>query len=407
LTSSSTNGAIRISYGLSRNAEAVEAGAGVVMLAIVPGDSPWFADVLPQWVVRDVRNRNEDACAFEHLRLTESSNLDALPGLDGAWRSRIRDSVTSALLAGASSVDLLLFRAAGAGPTDFAHPALREQLLPYISLLPGGLLCFPDLGMGGSRDTWRAARMLAPVLADNHMIGLLDAPADLSPEQMAEALLGTDTALCGWSDRARGMPGHTWRSAAAVVAGRMSADTAQIGRSLCRRTIPLRAPQSGPVDRWSRLRPFERAPSPLNVRAEDAMWVQVDIDEMTNAAVIRTEPALRMPVGVWTLPAMQATKAIRRAVADAAGRHLFRPVTEHEAYALAGGISSAMRPFIERGVLTGRGGVGVPEVAAAPVRNAEAPGLMAVVTGYLRPWMHVVNLRVSVRHGQAASVKEA
>lgn len=406
MTSLSTNGPIRISYGLSRNAEALDAGAGVAMLAIVPDTSPWYADALPQWVVRDVRNR-DDACAFEHLRLSETSNLDALPGLDGPWRSRIRDSVTTTLLAGAQSVDLLLLRAAGAGPTDFTHPSLREQLLPYVSMLPGGLLCFPDLGLGGARDTWRLARMLAPALAENHLIGLLDTPADLPPEQMAEALLGTDTALCGWNPRAAKMPGHVWRSAAAVVAGRMSADVSTIGRSLCRRTIPLRAPQSGPPDRWSLLRPFERVPLSPEVRPAESLWVQVDIDDVTNAAVIRTEPALRMPVGVWTLPAMQATKAIRRAVAEAAGRHLFRPVTEQEAYALAGGLSAAMRPFIERGVLTGRGGNGVPEVEAAPIRDPEAPGLVAVITGYLRPWMHVVNLRVNVRHGQSASVKEA
>ncbi len=375
------------------------------MVAMVPFASPWYADVLRESVVRDLRDR-DSTCAFEHLRLTPSSGLHALPGLDCPWRSRIRDSVATALFAGAPSVDLLLVRAEGAGRTDFAHPLVSEQLLSYLPRVPGGIVCLPDAGLGPARDQARVAWMLAQFFEENHVIGLLDAPVDVPWDRLAEALTGTDTALCGWSDSARAQGAHAWRSAAAVVAGRMCADIPEIGRSLCRRRIPLRAAPTPPLSRLVRLTPHVRRPPPETDGAAP-LCVTLDFDDLTGAAVIRSEPALRAPVGVWTLPAMQATKAIRRAVSEAAGRHLFRPVTDQEAYALAGGLVSAMRPFIARGVLTGPGGVGVPEVVAAPLRDPAAPGLVATIRGYMRPWMLAVNLSVSVRQGQAANVVEA
>ena len=65
-----------------------------------------------------------------------------------------------------------------------------------------------------------------------------------------------------------------------------------------------------------------------------------------------------------------------------------------------------MRPFVQQGLLVGPGRVGAPEVETAVVRDPNAPGLAATVSGYLRPWMLRVSLQVRVANGGRPSVVE-
>jgi hypothetical protein len=62
---------------------------------------------------------------------------------------------------------------------------------------------------------------------------------------------------------------------------------------------------------------------------------------------------------------------------------------------------------MERGLLVGERGVGSPHIEGAVLRDSTAPGLGATISGYLRPWMQRVSMRVMVREGEKPSLVEA
>jgi hypothetical protein len=100
-------------------------------------------------------------------------------------------------------------------------------------------------------------------------------------------------------------------------------------------------------------------------------------------------------------------KQVHRRVAEAADHFVFRPVTQQEAVNLMSGLHLALRPFQERGLLVGAGGVGAPQIEGVVIRDPGTPGLGATITGYLRPWMQRIDMRVMVRSGEKPALVEA
>lgn len=397
---------VNIQFGLTRAANAAPVRPTAAILAAVPAEGPWYADLFRPYLLRDMRQRST-ACSIEHLRLYPAAPLHLLPGLgDPAGPTRVADTVSVLFAAGAPTVDLLLVRAAGAGPDDLHREPMRDQILAWLPDLSGAVLCLPDLGLGPARETWATTAFLARMLRDAYLTLCLDVPDGVRPGRLVEALSGADVALCRWAGESARIEGQSWRSAAAVVAGRLAGDLPEVGRSLCRRAIRLPPARPSSGSRLAQLTPVDRVEAAERT-LDDEMLVHVDIDGPSQAAVILNEPSLRDPGGTWTLPALYTAKQLRRALVDAAQQHVFRAVNEQEAFSLAGGLATAMRPYIARGLLCGSNGEGVPEIQAAVLRNPAAPGLVATITGYLRPWMQRVDLRVQVEHGMQPALLES
>jgi hypothetical protein len=375
-----------------------------MVLGAVPPDSPWIGDQAPATVIRAGRLHHQ-SCAFEHTRLTGGSRLDLLPNLSSGPPSLLADAVASVLRAGASEVDLVLWRAAGNPRPDLLHPAITEQLPSFLADHRGAILLFPDLKLAPAAQSQRLLVLIARQIAESCQIVCLDAP-DERPEALVAALTGADLALCRWRGDPDAMLGHAWRSAAAVIAGLLSTDRGQ-ARSLTHRRAPLRPPRAGALDRKAQLNPYRRGdfeePSP----GETDGLVDLLIDPVDNVGVVRSEHSLRRPRGEWPLPALLTVKQVHRRVAEAADRFVFRSVTTQEALNLTSGLHIALRPFMERGLLVGERGVGSPHIEGAVLRDSTAPGLGATISGYLRPWMQRVSMRVMVREGEKPSLVEA
>ncbi len=394
---------LRIQFAHERRGVAVDDHPRVVVIGAVPEAAPWVGDTSPAAVVRSGRLHSQ-SCAFEHLRLGATSPLTGVPDLSQAEQpSLLSDTVSTTLRAGAPSVELVLWRANGAVRGDLLHPAIVEQLPSFLADQRGALLVFPDFKRLPARSTHQLIVNLAQTLAESCQIACLDAPAQ-DADRLVTSLSGADIAMCRWTGEDDALAGHDWRSAAAVVAGLLGADRGR-GRSLTHRRAPLRPPRRARLDRRAELEPFRREPQ--DAVDENSGMVDLFIDPVDNVGVVRTEPSLRRPRGDWPLPALFTVKQVHKRVAEAADLFVFRTVTTQEALNLSNGLHIALRPFLEQGLLVGDRGVGAPQIEAAVIRDPAAPGLGATITGYLRPWMQRVSMRVMVRTGEKPSLVEA
>ena len=395
---------IRIQFAHERRTGGVEDHPRVLVVGAVPAHSPWVGDRAPAAVVRAGRLQHQ-ACAFEHLRLSGSSRLDLLPTLQADAPSLVSDAVATVLRAGSAEVDLVLWRAAGSAQADLLHPAITEQLPSFLGDQRGAILLFPDLKRASAAAIHRLVALLAQQLAESCQLACIDAP-DREADRLVSRLTGADIALVRWRGDDDALIGHQWRSAAAVVGGLLGTDHGQ-GRSLTHRRAPLRPPRAGALDRRAALTPHRRIDHPPVAPLEDEGLVDLLIDPVDNVAVVQAEPSLRRPRGDWPLPALLTVKQVHRRVAEAADRFVFRTVTTQEALNLTSGLHIALRPFLERGLLVGERGVGAPQIEGAVLRDPSAPGLGATITGYLRPWMQKVSMRVMVRAGEKPTLLEA
>lgn len=377
--------------------------AGGAVVAVVPTGSPWLGDVLPGNVVRATRSRTGEV-GIEHLRFTAATPLAHLPNLSSKWPSKVADAVGTMLRVGATSVDVLLFRGEDLGPGELVRAPVRDQVLAYLPELWGAVLCTPDLALLHPRTTVEFHRSIAPLARDLFLVSCVDVPTGTDPGLLAESLLGADAAVCAWDGTPEALAAHGWRSAAALVAGLLSADLADPGRSLLRRRLPLLPPRRATVDRRPALTP--RVRRDVEAAPSSDLVLRVEVDDVENVALVRTEPALRRPAGGWPLPALYCAKLVRRQVYEAADHFVFRPVTETEAIALGGAVSLALTPLAQRGLLVGPNGRGAPTIETMVVRDPRAPGLGVSIAGYLRPWMLQVSLQVQVQNGARADVQE-
>jgi hypothetical protein len=383
---------------------------GLCVVGVCLSDAPWLADLVPQAVVRETRFRTADG-AVEHLRVRARDDLASLPGLDGRAPSRVRDAVAVGLTAGAREVDVVMVRNGGALPWDLDHRTVNELLEPFLDELPGSVVVFPDLGgptptgpgteipsEERTRRFVRSIRRLAPGLVQRYQVGLVDTPPIGAREELdlLRGVVGADVAMCCWKGDTERLRAHAWRSAAAAVGGLLGGDAGDVGRGVAGRTVNLPA---GRVFARSRARELTLSRSVDTPTATDESVIQLRLHPTRDRAEMLTEPTFRQPVGEWELPALRAVKIIHHQLVRTAQGFVFRNADDAQAVALASALQRTLRPHVNRGMLVGAGGEGLPKVRGGVDAYPGEPGLNAVVTAQLRPWSQRVVVRVAVKPG--------
>lgn len=385
------------------------AGASVCVIGVAPEGWPWMNELLPRAIVRDTRYRVR-GCAVEHLRLGSRDDLEVLPGLGNGGGSRILDAVRLALHAGLPSLDLLLARAPSAGPRDLGQDDVLEALEPLLADLPGAVLLYPDLaptGPGAAGEDELVAwvdltRALSAGWAERFQIALLDFP---SPEVCAASwwpqLLGLDAALCSFNGTRAALAAHAWRCPSALLAAALATERAATGGTLVGHTLALAPGRGVPPSRVHQLEVEGREPH--NQAGDPLAVLRLEPDRVR----ILSEPALRRPLGAWTLPCLRVVKIIHRRVIETCNRFVFETVDEGRATALSIAIQHALASYIESGLFVGPNQSGPPEVEGWPERGPDLPSLRVEISGWLRPWSRSLALRVSVRPGVAPELESS
>lgn len=383
----------------------------VCVLGLMPPGSPSLDSLAPRLgtALRRSSRLGADAAgggvAIAQLRLRSADRGGLLPGLEAAHPSLLRDSVEVALTAGAPQVEALLVWPEP-GETAWG-PQTLAALAPLLEQLPGALLLLPDLlgdpatGAPSTDALVAVLRTLGPIWTQLYQVALLDLPAAAGAgwvrEELLSRVLGHDLALCAWEGTPRAVQAQGWRSAAAVVAGAMTAREDGRGRSARGLPLPLPPPRYVPEDHRGTLgfggTPTLQAPADLPL-------VRVRLAPGAAGALqgrILTEPSLRRPLGSWPLPALLEVKDIHRRLVEAASRFVFQSADGEQALALALGLRRAVRAQVEEGLLVGPSGDGPPLVRSRALTDPAEPGLLATVSALLRPWALSVQLRLSVR----------
>lgn len=382
----------------------------LAFVALAPPGAPWLADLFPNAVLRATRDRDPSQ-AVEHLRLQGRDRLELLPGLTGPYRSRLRDAAILALAAGAGSVDLVVAHGGARPPWRVLDRDIQECMDPFLAEIPGALLLYPDfcgpLPVGPGTEVPAAERLreglsgldlARPRWTERTQTALLDHPGvtDADHLTLLRALHGADASLCRWSGDAASLARHGWRSAAAVVAGALSGPSETPGRPIEGRALPLAPGRAGPPDRISALRLDEPQPLPVE-GAEDCL--ELAITPGADQVLVRREPTMRAPIGAWTLTSLRLVKLVHRQLLETAERFVFQIVDDSMAIALAVSLQRALGDLARRGLLTGPGGAGMPQVKGGTLRSPTAPGLYAVISAQLRPWAQSIQVRISLRPG--------
>lgn len=409
---------VDISIGVVPTDTRSDLPVGAAILGVLPPDHPWLPQVYPSAVVRATRYQSREE-SVAHMRFVPAQRLDGLPGLDGTSPSLLRDSVRLALSAGAPFVDIVVVRAGELQPWDVDSDVALGVLAPYLSELMETQVCVPDaVRPPGAPDSdpdtqierlLRVLRGLREAVRDNYQILYLDYPSG------AEDLLGSvvnragsaDVALCRWTGAARPMGAHGWRSAAAAMAGFQARADADLTGGSAGLAVRLSEGRRVRVTRHAELLPgLQRsAPRPMDQLVDLALHPAAGNPGSPDTyAMVRDEPALRHPVGQWSLPALRTVKAIHHRIMFAAEQFVFRPVDSVNAFSLVTALDIVLRPFVEGGALVGPSGEGGPVLTGDTIRNRDAPGLVAEISAQLRPWCQDVKVRVAVDPGQQPSI---
>ena len=385
-------------------------GAALVCVALCPPGAPWLADLFPGALVRATRERDPRS-AVEHLRLAGRDRAELLPGLEGPSRSRLRDALRLALAAGAPAVDLVAVRAGDRPPWRVLDPEVQEAVDPFLAELSGAVLLYPDfcgpepVGPGTAAPMEeRLAEGLVGVTraaarwAERTQVALLDHPGAQGEHALTllRALHGADAALCRWTGDPAALARHGWRSAAAVVGGGIGASPEDYGRSLEGSALALAPGRAGPPSRRGALLLRAAPPAPLE---GDEDCVTLALRPGLDQATVLREPTLRAPIGAWSLTALRLVKAVHRHILETAERFVFQLVDDAMAIALTVSLQRALQDFARRGLLTGPGGDGPPQVKGGALRSPDAPGLSAVIAAQIRPWSQAISVRVTLRPG--------
>jgi hypothetical protein len=389
----------------------------ICVVGIAGEDDPWLSQLYPRALVRDTRFRDEGA-SVEHVRLQARDAVEHLPGLRLGRPSRVRDAVRVALNAGARAVDVVLVREKGLMPWDLDKSEVLFALDPFLSPMVGTVVVFPDmggpvsLGPGTAADMddrvdrfVRATKLHATRWAERYQVALLDDPGvggELG-HRVLQGSASTDAALCRWVGDPLNLRAHGWRSAAAFVGGVLAARPNDILSGVAGFRAPLPAPRAVFAGRHAELALNEawRARLP-----EDDYYVDVVPDMLTGMGSIRTEPSLRAPVGMWSLPALRVAKVIHWRIMQTASRFVFEAADVGKSIALSMAVTRALEPYAQAGVLTGPEGEGAPDIRGGVVRNPAAPGLRVEIAATLLPWTHKVNVRVNLRPGSEPVFEE-
>lgn len=404
----SNNTAVQVRVGVRRPSTRPTAVPRMVVLGLGPRTDRWLSDAYPTAVVSAPRRRSQGA-VVEHLRFGHRQDLRGLPGLGTRYPSLVRDAVSIALEAGATSVDLLLARVPGARPWELDQPEVLDVFRAPLESLPGTLVTAPDVigpvpvRRGAAIDEAavaerlvRVARGLAPTLREAWQVGLLDCPVAVANPDLLPRLVDTDLSLWTWCGGARALARQGWRSAAAAAAGMASQRNALIYRG--------RSGQRLPLGDGRQVRSRLDLPTPRRPPAESSLN-GLQLDASGDSATVLSEGSLRAPVGEWDLATLRTVKLLHRRIRLAADEFVFRPVTSAESMALAAALDIVLRPFVQAGLLTGPGGQGTPVIEGRADRDPNAPSLVAEVGASLRPWAQQLSVRVGVDPGVTATVE--
>lgn len=387
-----------------------------VMVGLAGPDAPWLQDLYPGALVKSTRYRDPHN-AVEHVRLSSRDNAEGLPGLDGSHRSRLRDAARLALSVGAPSVDVVLARVGGLAPWEVGRSEVAEAMDPFLSELTGAVLVMPDLGgpipVGPGtaapmerrvRDLVDCARRHRERWAERYQVALLDDPGAEGDDQLylIQSLIGCDAALCRWRGSEGALRRHGWRAGSASLAGLLAVDGEDVGRALVGRTVPLAPGRGQPKGRIGDL---SLDTHPLTEDDRDSAYLELQLSDGVDSALVTHEPTFRPPISAWPLPALRVVKNIHRLIVESAERFVFQTVDDTQAIALAVALQRAVRAYSSREMLVGPDGAGLPDIRGGVHRSPESPGLFAIVTATLRPWSQSISVRVSLRPGAAPSLE--
>jgi len=375
---------------------------------------------------------------IEHLRFTPGQDISLLPGLEGPYPSRIRDSVAMLLAAGVEFVDVVM----ASTPRDPLSPSWpsprpppgdpREWLAPWelgettfleisdtiLGELNGSMILMPDAGgpiavaprPAGPMET-RLAGLLSTIRAhaerwtERYQVALMDLPDATAEEllSLSERIGSADALICRFEGEPDRLAAHGWRSAAAAVAATTLLNLDDVAMSTIGFPVNIGAGRQIRAHRGERL----GAKAPRRQGAQGLPVTRVVLHPRLDTATVAEEVSLRRPSGAWTLPALRTAKAIHYVVRQASEPFVFRPLQGMELYALVSALTLALEPFQVAGVLAGPGGEGGPEISGGIVRDSELPGFNIEITAQLRPWCHQVRMKVTLQQNQDPSVELA
>lgn|GEM_PF-1775812 len=401
---------VQVDVGVASRAPAPTLPVPLALIALVPQGWGLVSDERPSALVRKTK-LGRSAVVVEQLRFSSQNELRCLPGLDGSAPSRLRDSAVLAMDSGAPFLDVVLIHETGLKPWELDREALTPVLAPFLEHLFGTILLYPDMlgpcAIGPTppeepEDAWLRLRRFVRIhgrgWSERYQVVLLDCPPEpgrFGAEHLSRAQ-GVDAAICCWLGDDDQLRRHGWRSASAAVVGLMLSFGDEIYRGPSGNRVPLGAGRRArPARRLDPTAAARRVPADLLEHSLVGLQIQPD---GVSARVV-SEPSLRRPRGVWSLAALRTAKIIHRKVVQAAEQVVFRPANEAHAFALVAAIDDAIRPFVTHGILLGPNGSGAPELESDVVANPTAPGLVATITGQLKPWCTTVKLNVEVRDG--------
>lgn len=412
---------VAVSVGVTPVRERESIPPRLCLVGIASWDQPLVSQAHPRSLVRDSVILDDDMYV-EHVRINSRDVLPLIPGLEFGRPSRLRDATAIALGAGAEYVDLLIARLRVGGeelqPWELYRPEFVYAVDAFLGNMVGTTLVFPDIGGPVSVGPGTAVpveermhRFVQTVSAhkagwvERYQIALLDdvgATGDLAVRGL-HAAAATDSAVCRWVGQPEELHSHGWRSAASMVGGLIASRPNDLLSGLSGVRMPLAGGRRVDVGRTHALMAGDQHVAQM---PQDQYYIDVTPRASDGTAFIRTEGAMRAPVGGWSVPAMRLAKVIHWRIMQVASRFVFDVADIGRAVGLATAVSKSLRPFNRVGVLAGPDGSEEPVVRGGVVRDPAAPGLRVEVSGQLRPWTHKINLRVNLRPGVAPVLQE-
>lgn len=388
----------------------------VVVVGVAPAGSPRLVDRYPAYRVGSLRSRDGEE-VVDHIRLMPGIDPSSLPGLEVGYPSLVRDTVRILLKAGCPTVDVVLARIPDLAPWNVGHPDALALLRSTVEALTAVPVIFPDaagparIGLVDPTVEDRLGNLVqtvltwAPTLRRAYQIGVVDMPpvGESAAVSALSAMARTDFVACGWEGDGVALRAHGWRNASAVVGG-LIATTTSPAASLVGRTMTLPPGRDVAGGRRAIELGMPTASRRLPVSVEHGV-AAVRLSPDGTTAELLTEPALRGLPGTWPAPLLHAVKLVHDRLIFASNLFVFREANGAQAFLLQGALRMALREFEEAGVLTGPTADEPAQIQVGHHGGPELPSLIAHVSAYVRPWVHRLDLQLSVRPGDTVQAE--
>ena len=123
---------VNIDVSLARPQSSKQSLPRLCIVGVVPYESPIISDVSPGSQIRRSIFHKGDPFV-EHVRLSSLAQTRLLPGIDHAFPSRLRDSVTAILEMGCDEVDCILTRSPSLKPWDLTDQVVLEMTSGFFN----------------------------------------------------------------------------------------------------------------------------------------------------------------------------------------------------------------------------------------------------------------------------------